>query len=299
MKAVVDRAAALTRGTGAVLELAEGDEMVYRAASRAAAGNAGLRIKKDGSLSGLCVTLGEPLYSEDTAADPRVDHAACGRVGVASMICVPLFHLNQTVGVLKVLSDRPKAFTPEDILVLQMLAEIIAASLSHASELESVGYAITHDNLTTLQNRQAFDSRLSEELARRDRYGRPLSLAFFDLDHFKDVNDRFGHIRGDAVLREFAETVTKVRRKPDAWFRLGGDEFALLLPETNGEQAARAVHRYLLILKSMNLGEGLIGYSVGVVEATGTESPVDLVGRADALMYEQKRAKKVLAAPLP
>lgn len=136
MAMVVRRAQELTGATGAVVELAEGEEMVYCAVSGSAEGSLGLRLALDGSLSGLCVRTGEVLRADDTEDDPRVDLEACRRVNVRSMVVAPLAHRGVIVGVLKVLSSRPHAFHQRDVGNLQLMAGFVAASLTHAREFE-------------------------------------------------------------------------------------------------------------------------------------------------------------------
>ena len=100
MGLVVDKALVLVEAEGAVIELAEGDDMVYRAASGLAGGQVGLRVSRQSSLSGLCVETGQPMLCNDSENDPRVDLAACRKVGLRSMLVVPLKHDESVVGVL-------------------------------------------------------------------------------------------------------------------------------------------------------------------------------------------------------
>lgn len=136
MNLIVERAQTLTRAGGAVIELVEGDEMVPRAASGAAAAHLGVRFKMATSLSGQSVRTGEVMRCDDTENDARVDPAACRQAGIRSMIVVPLFRVGRVVGVLKALSNRPHAFSERDVHTLQLMAGLIGAALRHASEFE-------------------------------------------------------------------------------------------------------------------------------------------------------------------
>jgi putative methionine-R-sulfoxide reductase with GAF domain len=113
----------LTPATGVVVELVEGDQMVYRAATGTMEAYLGLRLGKTGSLSGLCVEKGEVLNCEDSEHDARVNLEACRKVGARSLVVAPLFHLNKAVGVLKIISDKPNAFTAEDVVILEKVAQ--------------------------------------------------------------------------------------------------------------------------------------------------------------------------------
>jgi signal transduction histidine kinase/CheY-like chemotaxis protein/HPt (histidine-containing phosphotransfer) domain-containing protein len=129
MQLVVDRMQALTGCKGAVVELVEGDEMVYRAASGSIAQHVGVRLKRRGSLSGLCVERHEVLLCRDSESDPRVDREACRRVGVRSMVCAPLFEGGRAVGVLKIMGTETNVFTTEDVALLELMAAALGAAL--------------------------------------------------------------------------------------------------------------------------------------------------------------------------
>src|SRR5579885_932165 len=110
MALVAQRTQSLTHATGAVVELAEGQYMVYRAACGLAERQLGLRLKREGSLSGLCVAEGRPLRCDDSETDSRVNREACRIVGLRSMVAVPLKHVDHVVGVLKVMAPQVSAF---------------------------------------------------------------------------------------------------------------------------------------------------------------------------------------------
>lgn len=137
MAVIAERTQDLTRADGAVIEILEGDEMVYRAASGIATAYIGLRIKVGTSLSGKCIATGQIMLCEDSETDARVNRAACERIGLRSMVVVPLFYQDDRVGVLKVLSATPYAFTESDIQTLQLMAGFLASSLHLASEFDA------------------------------------------------------------------------------------------------------------------------------------------------------------------
>jgi signal transduction histidine kinase len=122
---------------GAVVELAEDDEMVYRAASGTAKNSVGMRLKIASSLSGLCVRENRVLRCDDTETDDRVDRDACRRIRARSMLVAPLVHRDVVVGVLKVFADQPHAFDGGDVETLRMLAGFIASSLARTAQFET------------------------------------------------------------------------------------------------------------------------------------------------------------------
>jgi signal transduction histidine kinase/ActR/RegA family two-component response regulator len=138
MDLIADRAQQLTGAAGAVVELVEGEELVYRATTGSAVPALGLRLRADASLSGLCVRTGEVLRSDDALADPRVDREAARRAGARSMVVVPLHHQRQIVGVLKVLSPHAAAFDDGHRQVLQLMASLLGAAMSRSAAFASL-----------------------------------------------------------------------------------------------------------------------------------------------------------------
>jgi GGDEF domain-containing protein len=231
MHLIASRGQDLTEASAGVIEIADGDEMVYRVTTGEATPFLGVRLKMASSLSGLCVAEGRVLRSDDTAEDPRVDAEACRRVNARSMLCVPLVHQGQTVGVLKVYSPTANHFGDSAVETLELLSDLIAAHMSRASLFAAEVHGGRHDALTGLLNRRAYEERLPVEIARASRYAWPLALCLLDLDGFKAINDTLGHPAGDKALQQVAALLDESRLADDS-FRIGGDEFALLMPKT-------------------------------------------------------------------
>jgi signal transduction histidine kinase len=137
MTLIAERAQKLTRARGAAIELIERDELVYRVGTGAASRHVGLRLAIASSLSGKCMQLNEVLRCDDTESDPRVNREACRKIGLRSMVVVPLYHNGGPVGVLKVLSTQANAFSERDAQALQLMAGLIGAAMSNAAESES------------------------------------------------------------------------------------------------------------------------------------------------------------------
>jgi diguanylate cyclase (GGDEF)-like protein len=270
MSLIAERSQELTRASGAVVEIVDGEEMVYEVTTGDATPYLGMRLALADSLSGLCVEEGRLLRSDDTSVDPRVDGDACQRVGAASMICVPLSHRREPVGVLKVYSNLVANFTDDDVETLELLTDLIAAQISHATRFEVEAYENRHDSLTGLYNRRAYEERLAVETSRATRYEQPLSICLLDLDGFKDLNDRHGHAAGDEVLCDVARLIDDSRVADDA-FRIGGDEFAVLMPQTAPTEARIAAERLARRIVDAKLGGGSIGVSFGI--AAGSSDP--------------------------
>ncbi|WP_413217362.1 diguanylate cyclase [Thermus oshimai] len=149
------------------------------------------------------------------------------------------------------------------------------------------------DFLTGLRNRRYAELILERELARVQRYGRPLSLMVLDLDDFKKVNDTFGHDVGDQVLKALARVLEGGIRVSDRAVRLGGEEFAVLLPETELAQALPLAERLRQAVRALSVPPvpGL-SVSIGLAQAAPTDSPLSLLKRADEALYRAKRKRK-------
>lgn len=148
------------------------------------------------------------------------------------------------------------------------------------------------DPLTGVFNRRYLEQRLSAEISRARRSGRPLTIALGDLDHFKRVNDRYGHAAGDRALLAFVSTLRETLRREDVVTRLGGDEFCVLLPDTGAEQAVVALDRVLVRLRAVRVDcggrqFGISGTFGAAVCAPGLDAPA-LIARADAALYRAK-----------
>lgn len=197
------------------------------------------------------------------------------------------------------LTTRPVALPPAVLawnLVVQLLTFLALALLLTAfrARLADAQRLARTDALTQLANRRAFFEAATLELERARRHDRALTIAYVDCDDFKDVNDRFGHAEGDALLVVAARTLRGATRAVDAVARLGGDEFGLLLPETDGAVAEALLSRLrVALLEAMGRHGWPVGFSMGAVTFLEAPDSVDeMMARADELMYEAKRTAK-------
>jgi len=161
-------------------------------------------------------------------------------------------------------------------------------------ELSRVRMLSLTDELTGLPNRRAFIRRLEDEVARVQRYGFPLSFALMDLDHFKEVNDEFGHAAGDEVLRVYSKNILSVFRHHDMVSRYGGEEFAVLLPNTDSDGAIRALNKVKRRAaethwQSNGSASQVPSFSAGVSLYKPGESATAFIERADKALYRAKR----------
>lgn len=209
-------------------------------------------------------------------------------------LAIPLLRRGELSGLLLLGgSDNGESFPPEEVDLLTLLAHHVASSLENVKLSESV----TQEELTGLMRREAILECLRKELRRSLRYRRPLSVAMIDLDHFKAVNDRFGHLVGDTILKKVAELLSRSVRSSDFLGRYGGEEFLLILPETDLMAAVAVAEKLRELAENMGAGAGeqriQVTLSVGVTQLSvtaGSEAPTiwDLIAEADDQLYQAK-----------
>lgn len=217
---VIERIALLTKARGAVYELLEGDEMVYQAASGELAAHIGMRLKVEHSLSGMCITSGQVLSCNDAETDPRVDLAACRLVNGRSLVAAPLIHAGTPVGVLKIMSPLPNAFSERDVQTLQLMAGLIGSAIGHQRDYEANRKLLIGrtEALDALKNEIAHRART--EAAIRDNEWRTRMIIESSYDAFIAIDQRgvvtdwnqqaemiFGWSRHEAVGQILAELI--------------------------------------------------------------------------------------------
>lgn len=209
-----------------------------------------------------------------------------------SEICLPLVSSNDRIGLLACHSATPNAFLPNDVQALESVADIIAASVQNAHYVETVRQLAYRDGLTGIFNRRFFDMRIHEEMERAARYSGVLSVLMIDIDHFKQVNDEFGHLLGDEVLRQVSTIFNLQLRKVDILCRYGGEEFAIVVPATNGDNAIAVAEKLRRVVETWHFAgvPRQVTISIGVADYPDHGMTRDaLVRAADAALYLAKQ----------
>lgn len=296
MQVIVQRTLGLVGADGAAVELVDGDAMVCRATAGLAQNCLGLRLRRDNSLSGLCLAQGRALSCDDAQTDSRADRTACQKLGIHAILVVPLRHQGENVGVLKAMSCQPGQFRAGDLTVLELLSGLAAAAMYFAKRHASnaLFHQATHDGLTNLPNRALFLDRLRASLAQAVRDRQPLAVMMLDMNGLKPINDHFGHRAGDAALLEFARRLSAGLRQSDTAARLGGDEFGVLLRPLAADGGLEATMKRLgQQINGSFLFEGRtlrFGASMGAARFPEDGSDFSqLIDLADQRMYQHKR----------
>jgi diguanylate cyclase (GGDEF)-like protein len=197
-------------------------------------------------------------------------------------------------GYLAIFSRTPnRVFDDEDVQELEALVVRATPAIENAQRFREARQLADLDELTGLHNRRFFHETLAREVARGHRYERKLALILFDLDDFKEINDRIGHLAGDAVLAEAAERIRDVVRSADIACRVGGDEFGVILPESSLEDADQLYRRIQQNVSARPISQvGKVYLSAGVADLRPEDDAVTFFQRADDALYRAKDAGK-------
>lgn len=257
----------------------------------------GLRTERMQSLSfrvgegvaGWVVEHGKPALIHDVAQDPRFVVLPANQTPIASMICVPLIARGERVGVVTATSAKPGAFDTGNLELLRFIAMTIALDIENM-RLHRV--AVT-DPLTGAYNREFLLQRLPQEIETAIDRDRALSVAMVDVDHFKSVNEHYGHNTGDMVLTEVARRLRGAIRAGDVLVRYGGEEFLAVLPKADAGRAWEVGERMRQRVseRAFHVGDGLallLRVSVGVAQWRTGELMPGLLERVDAALYGAK-----------
>jgi diguanylate cyclase (GGDEF)-like protein len=256
----------------------------------------GSRIPYGQGMAGWVAERGEillvPQVTAETAMDPGLQDL------VRSAVCIPLRARQRTLGVIQLFNCPPDSFSNDAISFLLVLCDFAAIAIENARTFERVQELTIIDECTGLFNLRHWHRILVDEVARCERLGMSMSLIFIDLDHFKLVNDHYGHQVGSQLLASVATTIKSHIRSIDMAFRYGGDEFIVLLPGTAKRKAVSVANRLLDALRTTQHGV-LPNLRLNVRASLGVSTYPDdgktgqqLLRAADSRMYAVKGASR-------
>lgn len=227
---------------------------------------------------------------EDAAVTPGY---VAGFEETRSELVLPLISFGHAIGVLTLESAEARHFHDADMTTLESVADICAAAIQNANYFDQVRELAYRDGLTGVFNRRHFEARILEEIERARRYNLVLSVLMVDIDGFKQLNDEFGHLLGDEVLKQVASLFVQQTRKADIVCRYGGDELAVLLPETTGQNAAAVAEKLRTLVSAWEF-PGVprpVTISTGIGEYPRQGSTRDeLMKAADLALYRAKQS---------
>ena len=247
------------------------------------------RYRIGDGVAGWVAQTAQPALVLDYERDPRFqylkyEHHFC------SVLSLPLVIKGEVIGVLEILKLEPAAFTRDDLRTLTIIANQAAFAIRNAHLYSEVMQLAITDSVTGLGNHRLFKEVLANELARAKRYGRQLSLLMLDIDHFKKINDYYGHQMGDSVLMELGSQLKALIRNTDLAARYGGEEFCLILPETGPVEAMASAERIRRKVDEKKfVGSLRLTVSIGVATYPRHATDLDgLIRAADSACYEAK-----------
>ncbi len=255
-----------------------------------------LRVKVGEGVAGWVVEHGETLIlPEADESDPRFQPSESNRVQkVRSVIALPLRGRKRTQGAIEIFNPRADQLDDYTIAFLHILADHAAIAIENARDVAKIQQLTIKDDTTGLFNVRHLYDMLGREIERCERDGVPVSLAFLDLDRFKQVNDLHGHLTGSELLSRTGRRLQEICRPQDQCFRYGGDEFVVLMPGTAASEARQAavdLHRKLTNtqFRMDNGAELSVCASVGLATAPADGLSIhSVIGAADSRMYTVK-----------
>jgi diguanylate cyclase (GGDEF)-like protein len=279
--------------------LLEEDKLVFRAHSgrMTTQYKVGTPVPDGGGLCREALATRQPVLCNDVS---KTVHYIKGYEETQSELCIPLLSFGQIVGVLCLESDKLNAFDSVDVRPLESVADICANAIQNAHYFERVRHMAYVDGLTGIFNRRYFEIRVLEEIERAKRYSGSVSLVMMDIDHFKRLNDEFGHLMGDDVLRQISTLFSQNLRKVDVGCRYGGEEFAIIVPETTGEDAYYVAEKLRKVIET-SVFPGVprpVTISAGVASYPANATNRDeLLKAADEALYAAKQSGRNTVVP--
>lgn len=244
-------------------------------------------------LSGWVAENRKPIFNGDPRMEPGCSTDLSRICALHSALAVPLEGSDGVLGVLTLYRQAPDAFTRDHLRILEAISPKVALAIENSLKYRQAETSATTDYLTGLANSRSLFVQLDAELTRARRAGTSLTVLVCDLDGFKQVNDRFGHLVGDKVLRTFASALRACVREYDHVARMGGDEFVLILPGIQLESVPPKIQQIGAAARQAALevcGEDIVGLSVGTACAPSDGwAAEDLLAQADRRMYRIKQ----------
>ena len=259
-----------------------------------------VRLKVGEGIAGWVARHGESLIVPDVYNDPRfskrIDEMTKWKT--RSIICVPLQSKHRVLGVIQLINCAMESFGEQEMFFLHALCDYAAIAIDNARAVEKIQELTITDDCTGLYNARHLYKTLEAEVYRSARFGYEFSVVFLDLDHFKHVNDTYGHLVGSKLLQEIGFKIKSQLRLIDYAFRYGGDEFVILLPQTDKSSALVVAKRIQdMMRKTVVLAEDGLNLNVRCSMGLATypedaKSSHEIIRQADEMMYMVKNSTR-------
>lgn len=260
-----------------------------------------IKLKLGEGIAGTVAQSGRPMLVNDVAKSPLFNKRMDGLTGfrTRSVLCVPLRSRGKTLGVLEMMNKRgDEGFSEADLETTYMFAEMVGIALENAFTFQKIKMLSLVDDLTQLYNSRYLHQALEVEITRARRYNYPVTVVFLDLDGFKSVNDRYGHLVGSQTLTVVGHILKRLVRNVDIIARYGGDEFTLILPNTDLEASILVAERLRKAIEKYDYRKDP-GYDFKISASFGLagfpkhgDDPEILIQKADQAMYRVKESTK-------
>jgi len=253
----------------------------------------GIRLKVDEGIAGYVVRTRQSLVVENAYQDPRFARWIDEKNGfqAGAIICVPLVYKEKILGVIELFEETGKKFSSWELEILEALADFIAVAIENARIVAKIKRYNIIDDITGLYNSRYLHPLLEMEISRSQRHNQPFALIFADLDYFKLVNDRYGHLAGSRILKEVGKLFRSNLRRVSWVLRYGGDEFIFILPGTDRQEAILVCRRLRRVLNNACFLEAegkeiklTASFGIALFPENGDEKET-IIKQADQAMY--------------
>lgn len=307
----------LTKSTGIAIELIEDDKTFYRAALGSLKKYLNAHFNINDSMAALSINTHQIIRYDNTEKDDRINKNTYQSIGSpSSVITAPFFHDGKVIGCIVIVSKKPNAFTELDVQVASIMAGLVGYGISQqvfqektkklTAEQEQtqeslkkaekkLKHTMHHDYLTGLANRNLFNEQLKIVIAKAKRKKQLVALMYLDIDHFKNINEMYGHSIGDKLLFSFAMRLKQCVRSSDIIARLGGDEFVLLIDDIKEPQDVIVIADK--VLQSMRKPFTFNKKSLNITTSIGISflndpdiSTDEFINQADQALYISKNS---------